>query len=565
MSVVGHPLQILNMALSADGTRLATSSLDRTASVWDARSGRELLTLAGHQAAIDQVAFSPDGQRLATASRDGTARVWDLGPSREALTLITGVGRSNVLREDGPQAGQVALSHDTSRLLAGFDDGSASVWDTRTGVEALSLSGNQGKVWAAAISRDGSRLATGGSNGTVDVWDAGTGGLLWTGTAHRDCVVAVAFSPDGTQLASAGADGTAQLWNSATGQNMHTFTGRAGPLTRIAFNPDGMRLATASQASGDPIRIWDVQTGDVVNVLTGHDDAIWSVAFSPDGTRLVSASRDGTARIWDVSRGASTLTLFGHRTLVGARFSPDGQRVATGDRDGLVQLWDAETGREVLELTGAAVGEGIDSLAFSSDGRYLAVRGDQAVRLYVMPIEDLTALVRSRLSRWWTPEECRRFLNLEDCPGNPLRARSETSADTANALRQRQVDRPAAPAPIVGLGLNASSAIKIVSSLPHGGIDKERTDSILNAFKMALGEHNYRVAGTTVSYADIDDALLTGNSGLNPPSSFRWPICVSAPQREYSSSGSGCPIRFISSLRLGAQTCSRPAPPDPVS
>jgi WD40 repeat protein len=88
----------------------------------------------------------------------------------------------------------------------------------------------------------------------------------------------------------------------------------------------------------------------------------------------------------------STLTLHGHRTLLTAAFSPDGQRIATGDRDGLVQFWDVDTGREVLELTGAAVGEGIDSLAFSSDGRYLAVRGDQAVRLYVVPIHDLTSL-----------------------------------------------------------------------------------------------------------------------------------------------------------------------------
>ena len=56
-------------------------------------------------------------------------------------------------------------------------------------------------------------------------------------------------------------------------------------------------------------------------------------------------------------------------------------------------------GREVLELTGAEVGEGIDSLAFTSAGRDPTVRGDQAVRLYVVSIEDLESMVRSRLSR----------------------------------------------------------------------------------------------------------------------------------------------------------------------
>jgi WD40 repeat protein/ABC-type branched-subunit amino acid transport system substrate-binding protein len=534
LNVVGHPLRILHMALSPDGTRLATASLDRTAKVWDARSGRELLSLAGHQAAIDQVALSPDGQRLATASRDGTARIWDLRPSREALTLVNrSTGGANLLREDGPQAGQIALSDDGTRLLAGLEDGSARVWDTRTGGEALTLSGHQGKVWSAAISRDGSRLATGGSNGTVCVWDAVTGDLLWTGSARGDTVVAVAFSPDDTLLAGASADGTAQLWNSITGQNVLTLTGHTGPLTSVAFSPDGMRLATASQGRGDAIRIWDVRSGDLGQTLTGHEDAVWTVAFNHDGTRLVSASRDGTVRIWDVSRGALTMTLYGHRSLVSATFSPDGQRVATGDRDGLVQLWDVGTGREMLELTGAEVGEGIDSLAFSSDGRRLAVRGDQAVRLYVVSIEDLSALVRSRLSRWWTPEECRRFLDVEGCPPNGLQVSRDSSrpaagqalvgpggpailAQSGQVSRQAQVESPAAGAPLLAPGSGMSGSIKIVSSLPHGGIATERTDSIVNAIKMALNEHNYRVGDASISYVDMDDGVSTGNPGASP-------------------------------------------------
>ena len=42
---------------------------DDTAKVWDAQTGKELLTLQGHTDSVDGVAFSPDGKRLATASR----------------------------------------------------------------------------------------------------------------------------------------------------------------------------------------------------------------------------------------------------------------------------------------------------------------------------------------------------------------------------------------------------------------------------------------------------------------------------------------------------------------
>src|SRR5262249_23699625 len=76
-----------SVAFSPDGTRLATTSTDRTARIWDARTGQELLALRGHTGEVWSVAFSPDGTRLATASRDRTARLWDARAGQELLAL----------------------------------------------------------------------------------------------------------------------------------------------------------------------------------------------------------------------------------------------------------------------------------------------------------------------------------------------------------------------------------------------------------------------------------------------------------------------------------------------
>jgi formylglycine-generating enzyme required for sulfatase activity len=56
-----------------------TGSTDETAKVWDAQSGKELLTLKGHSSSVNPVAFSPDGTRFASGSTDGTAKVWGIG------------------------------------------------------------------------------------------------------------------------------------------------------------------------------------------------------------------------------------------------------------------------------------------------------------------------------------------------------------------------------------------------------------------------------------------------------------------------------------------------------
>jgi hypothetical protein len=89
----GHKDTVYGVAFSPDGKRLATASWDRTAKVWDAESGKELLTLRGHSNFVDGVAFSPDGKRLATASGDSTVQVYALD-LRELLNLA----RSRVTR-----------------------------------------------------------------------------------------------------------------------------------------------------------------------------------------------------------------------------------------------------------------------------------------------------------------------------------------------------------------------------------------------------------------------------------------------------------------------------------
>ena len=68
---------------------LPTASLDKTARVWDATTGRPISPPLQHDQSVDRVVFSPDGRTVATASTDLAVRVWD---------AVSGVAVSQPLR-----------------------------------------------------------------------------------------------------------------------------------------------------------------------------------------------------------------------------------------------------------------------------------------------------------------------------------------------------------------------------------------------------------------------------------------------------------------------------------
>jgi WD40 repeat protein len=72
----GHTGAIASVAFSPDGARALTGSRDNAAKLWDAATGKEILSLDGHQEEVTSVNFSPDGLNVLTASRDGKAIVW---------------------------------------------------------------------------------------------------------------------------------------------------------------------------------------------------------------------------------------------------------------------------------------------------------------------------------------------------------------------------------------------------------------------------------------------------------------------------------------------------------
>jgi hypothetical protein len=203
MTLKGHTSCVQSLVFSPDGKRLATASWDSTAKLWDAETGRELLTLNGHTGEVLSVAFSPDGKRLATASNDNTVKLWDAETGREIVTLR---GRTAWVVT-------VVFSPDGKRLATASQENVAKLWDAETGRELLTLEGHSGDVLCAVFSPDGKRLVTASIDKTAKLWDVETGRELLTLGWQTSGLQHVAFSPDLWRIAAASADATAIIWN----------------------------------------------------------------------------------------------------------------------------------------------------------------------------------------------------------------------------------------------------------------------------------------------------------------------------------------------------------------
>ena len=148
--------------------------------------GQELISITGHTDQIIDLAFSPDGMRVASQSRNGIIKVSEVQTGQLILTIKVGRQFQGngclAFSPDGKRLASSSRASGSSSGPAGLSE--VKVFDAQTGQELLALKGHTATVSCIVYSRDGKRLASAsgsparaGPDGEVKVWDSrdGTG------------------------------------------------------------------------------------------------------------------------------------------------------------------------------------------------------------------------------------------------------------------------------------------------------------------------------------------------------------------------------------------------------
>ncbi len=180
---ISWPSQFGNLAWSPDSTRIVGGYTDtdtevhpwrqfQRIAVWQATGGKVLWDIVSLEdlSYLYGLAWSPDGSRIVSCgtkptvlfASNGGVRIWDAATGRLVLTY-TGHDQSADLRA-------VAWSPNGKYIASGGSDNTIQVWDAATGIHLLTYQGHSGWINCLAWSPDSARIASGDFNGPIQVW-----------------------------------------------------------------------------------------------------------------------------------------------------------------------------------------------------------------------------------------------------------------------------------------------------------------------------------------------------------------------------------------------------------
>ncbi|CAL7938669.1 unnamed protein product [Xylocopa violacea] len=270
---------------------LVTGSVDDVVKVWEQKNNSLQLKhrLTGHSFGVVSVAVSSDGSKCASSSLDSSLKLWDIETGEKISSI-----------EVGPvDIWTVVFSPDDKFIVSGSHSGKIHLYGTESGKQEQTLDTTTGKfTLSIAYSPDGKYIASGAIDGIINIFDVAYGKVLRTLGGHAMSIRSLCFSPDSQLLLTASDDGNMKLYDVNDAKLAGTTSGHASWVLAVDFAPDGQRFASSS--SDHTVKIWELAQRQCLHTFNEHNDQVWSIKYNPQrNNTIASVSEDKSINLYE--------------------------------------------------------------------------------------------------------------------------------------------------------------------------------------------------------------------------------------------------------------------------
>jgi WD40 repeat protein len=259
----GSPIH--DLLFAADGKTLFAGHEDRTATAWDAATGKQVEVFnppaenirGRYYSRPTKLALSPDGKTLICEVETERMWAWDV-PSRRVLWELKADEKG-----EGVTGCRPAFTPDGTAMYYGLPKAEVAKLDPRTGkeLERFAVPAKL-KSWVVrlAVSPDGKRLAAQAyyNNSDLVIFEPGKGEPIWRQSFDlAEALGGLLFTPDGSAVLTTHPDGSIRAWKAATGERSWTLRGPAGYVVRLQVTPGGKLAVT--DAPGATALVWKLK------------------------------------------------------------------------------------------------------------------------------------------------------------------------------------------------------------------------------------------------------------------------------------------------------------------
>lgn len=350
VSLRGHVSWSVNADIDAKNKNFIVYSGNGAVRLWDATTGLPKMTLATAAENVQKPLFDSVGHKIIAVNDAGFLLVWDAITGKQILSKNCNAGEVDLLQLS-PTGDKILLRTENNLLLL----------NAHTGGLLSTMTGHAENIYDASFSRDGKYVITASRDNSARIWDVSNGHELYTHN-FGEAVATARFSQNGTKallstdhavwvwdwkkdtflvhiamptdyipasadyssderfiITTASTQGFVRIFDARTGRGLHQLDDGAVIASNIELRSDNMmdcyaispnRKLIATGRGDGLIQLWDFQTGKRLYNLYGHTDIVHGIKFSPDGKSILSVSKDNTSKYWDLEKRKLVFTFF---------------------------------------------------------------------------------------------------------------------------------------------------------------------------------------------------------------------------------------------------------------